>query len=127
MKSHSNKRPTALTDAITIKAVFERWPRNSWFSPKNRVFYAAQRLHKAAEQEDGLVIVRSVHDLPPIDGTTEVNTIHSILAIEGLSSLDNNISTVDAFFDAGVRIMYVLTTLPISCSFNAAFPRDCAY
>lgn len=72
------------------------------------MFYASQRLYKAVEQVDDLIIVRKASDLPATDGSKGANTIHSILAVEGLSCLDNNISSIDAFFDAGVRIMYVL-------------------
>lgn len=105
-----NPAPSIWRDSITLKAVLERWPVRSWFSPKHRVLFAAKRLHDAAHIDPQLSIVKKKQDLPThaagLDHA-ERDRVHGIIAVEGLSSLDNDISNVDRFYEAGVRIMYV--------------------
>lgn len=103
----SNAQPSIWTDSITTKAILERWPVRSWFSTKHRVLFAAQRLHQLAAQPGSqLSVVRTAQDLPssPLAGDDD-ETVHGILAVEGLSSLENDLSNVDRFYEAGVRIM----------------------
>lgn len=89
-----------------MKSFMERWPRRTWFSVKNRVLFAAQRLHDVADRNNSSIrIVRSQHDLQEVG--KKIGDIHGILGIEGLSGLENNLDNVDLFYNAGVRLMYV--------------------
>lgn len=106
----SNAQPSLWSDSITTKAILERWSIRSWFSPKHRVLFAAERLHQVAARPDSqLSVVRTVHDLPsPFaddDNKAASGKVHGVLAVEGLSSLENDLSNVNRFYEAGVRIM----------------------
>lgn len=102
MNFERNARPSKLSGAMLLKTVLERWPLRTWLSPKQRVLYQSQRLHQAAGRSDGqLAVVRKVRDMKVSD-----SRVLAILAVEGLSCLEEDVQTVDEFFDAGIRILY---------------------
>lgn len=99
-------KPSLWKDSITLKAILERWSIQSWFSPKHRVLYSAKRLREvAARPKERLSIIRTNDDLPAIDDDDRNGIVHALLAVEGLSCLENDVSNVDTFYDAGVRIL----------------------
>ena len=87
-----------------LKSALELWPMRTWFSPKERVLHQAERLNRYANASKGtLSVVRSRNDLHL---PSHVNKhVHGVIAVEGLSSLDNQLSTVDQFFQSGIRIL----------------------
>lgn len=103
----NNSRPAWWNDILTTKAVFERWPRETLVNPKARVLFQVQRLRHAVAQSNGsLSLIETQDDLrsainaiPPV--------VSAILAVEGLTSLENDITNVDRFYNNGIRILYV--------------------
>lgn len=82
-------------------SAFQRWPFRTWFSPKNRVLFQARRLHTLATRSNGsLKVVLTGRDLSP-----SPSEVAAVLAVEGLSSLNREIATVDEFFGEGIRIL----------------------
>lgn len=99
-----NERPNVFTDALVLKTVLERWPAKTWFSPKQRVLHQFRRLAGAAKENgQSLRIARSKADLR--DTGAAVQPVRSILAVEGLSCLNNDIATVNEFFEVGIRVL----------------------
>lgn len=101
MNFDRNEAPSKLSDTVFLKAVLERWPPRTWLSPKQRVLYQSQRLHKASERSNRqLEVVRSSQDMKVV-----ASKVLAILAVEGLSCLERDLRTVDEFFEAGIRIL----------------------
>lgn len=104
MKFSGNSRPHVIADLLFLKAAFELWPIRTWFSPMQRVFYQFQRLHDAERKTKGqLNIVRSRAQLN--HSPFSLPSVQAVLAVEGLSCLENKIGTVDHFYDAGIRVL----------------------
>lgn len=100
-----NQRPSTFSDAVTMKAIIENWPRRTWFSPKERVLFQAQRLKDAAARSNqSLVVVKTRKDITD-DVESSVNKVYGLLAVEGLPSLEFDITNVDVFYNAGIRIL----------------------
>jgi microsomal dipeptidase-like Zn-dependent dipeptidase len=96
------------SDMITGLAILQRWPLRTWGSLKERTLFAAQKLHNVAARSNGsFLVVTSQADLeklvqgrksrPPVTG--------GVLGIEGLHALEGDLANLDAFYDAGFRVM----------------------
>jgi microsomal dipeptidase-like Zn-dependent dipeptidase len=98
----------ASTDNITLLAIAQRWPVAAWTSLKERALYQARKLHRAAEQSGGrLVLIKSSAELADYierrKGSPEMTA--GLLGIEGAHALDGEVNNVDVLFDAGFRLM----------------------
>jgi microsomal dipeptidase-like Zn-dependent dipeptidase len=96
------------TDDITLLAIAQRWPLNTWFSLRERALYQADRLRAFAAGADGrFVIVRSERDLRIFLNRRllEPGIVGGLLAIEGAHVLEGDVANVDVMFDAGYRMM----------------------
>jgi len=102
------------TDNITWLALAELWPPATWGSLKERAIYQARRLHQAAADSDGkLLIIKSATDLSNYldlrrqrrDQVDEASITAGLLGIEGAHALDGNVANLGALFDAGFRMM----------------------
>jgi microsomal dipeptidase-like Zn-dependent dipeptidase len=101
-------RNSADTDNITLLALAQRWPTATWTSRTARALHQARRLHEAARQSDGqLVVIRSVADLDAFvqRRAAEPRLLAGLLAIEGLHALDGRLAHLDTLYAAGYRMM----------------------
>ena len=102
------RRTESDSDRITPLAIAQLWPIRTWSSLTERALYQAWKLRDAETRSEGrLVILHSTADLDNFLGLreTEPNIIAGLLAIEGLHALEGDLLNVDAFFEAGYRMM----------------------
>jgi microsomal dipeptidase-like Zn-dependent dipeptidase len=96
------------TDNITMLAIAQRWPLSAWSSLKQRALYQATRLHEAAARSGGrLVVIQTADDLTRYleRRKSEQALTAGLLGIEGAHALDQDLSNIEALFDAGFRMM----------------------
>ncbi len=95
------------SDNITLLAMAQRWPRATWTSLLERALYQSQKLHQAAADSGGrLVVVRNRAELASFIQAwkTDPQRLAAILATEGLHPLEGKLANVDRLYDAGFRI-----------------------
>ena len=95
------------SDNITLLAMAQRWPRETWSSLLQRALYQAQKLQDAAAGSDGrLLLIRTRNDLANFIEAWERDPrrVAGLLATEGLQPIENRLENVDALYDAGFRI-----------------------
>jgi membrane dipeptidase len=96
------------TDNITLLALAERWPISSWGNLTERALYQARRLHEAAENSNGrLVILKTRRDLTDFleRRKKEQAIVGGFLGIEGAHALGGEVENLDRLFDAGFRMI----------------------
>ncbi|MBY0550411.1 MAG: membrane dipeptidase, partial [Candidatus Obscuribacterales bacterium] len=96
------------SDDITLLALVSKWPAASWTRLSERVLFQASKLREFARQSNGqLTIIRSATDLKDYLARRQKNAACTagFLGIEGAHALDGDLKNIDAFFDAGVRMM----------------------
>ena len=110
-KSPSNlnvHRNSAETDNITLLAVANRWPKNTWRNLLQRALYQSELLHKLAEdQSNHFRIIRNRADLDHFLKIRQHDPSHvaGILSLEGAHALEGNLRHVKTLYDAGYRIV----------------------
>ena len=95
------------TDNITLLAMAQRWPKETWGSLLQRALYQAHKLNEASANSDGrLVLIKSRSDLASFVSAWQKDPqrVAAILATEGLQPLEGKLENVDALYDAGFRI-----------------------
>ncbi len=97
-------------DEVTPLAVASRWPARAWRSLKERALHQARKLREAEARSGGrLVIVRTAGDLARFSETKARGDaggrVACLLGVEGAHALEGDLGNVDAFFDAGFRMM----------------------
>lgn len=104
---HNSKPASAWSDALLLKTILERWPPRTWFSPKARVLHQISSLRSLVLRANGaLTVIESSKDMSFVHTKTSPDySLHTIMAVEGLSSLEGDISVIDNFFSQGVRIL----------------------
>lgn len=108
-KGQNYQSNTDETDNITALAIANRWPINTWSSLFQRALYQSQKLHRAAQNSKGnLVIIKQQQDLQGllhVKGQSDTALVGAMLSIEGLHALEANISHIEDLYDAGYRMM----------------------
>jgi len=103
---HSN---TGSTDNITALTIANRWPMKSWFSLYERAMYQSKKLHRAAQNSKGnLVIIKSQSDLQnllSIKSKGDSAIVGGLLSIEGLHALEGELQNLEPLYNAGYRMM----------------------
>lgn len=95
-------------DDITLLAVAQAWPPETWTSLLQRALYQGRKLHRfAAEAPQDLKIITSRKDLEDLlaHRAAGERVVGGILGIEGAHALDGDINNVDTLYDAGFRVM----------------------
>ncbi|MDP9941361.1 dipeptidase [Ectopseudomonas alcaliphila] len=95
------------SDNITLLAMAQRWPRETWSSLLQRALYQAQKLQDAADASEGrLVLIRSRADLARFIEAWDKDPqrVAGLLATEGLQPIENQLENIDALYAAGFRI-----------------------
>ena len=98
---------SAETDNVTLLAMAQRWPRETWNSLLQRALYQADKLERASADSAGrLTLIRSRADLATfIEAWRKDPTrVAAILATEGLHPIEGQLDNVDRLYDAGFRI-----------------------
>lgn len=96
------------TDEITPLAVAERWPFAAWRSLKERALYQAWKLNDTAARSGGrFVVVRTRGDLARFleRRKDDPQLVAGMLGVEGAHALEGDAGNLDAFFDAGFRLI----------------------
>ena len=102
---HSND---ANSDEVTLLAMIQIWPVDTWIGLKPRLLYQANKLHKFARGSKGkFSVIESVKDLESYLQSRKSNPEQTagILAVEGSHALEGNLDNIDLFFDNGIRMM----------------------
>lgn len=95
------------SDNITLLAMAQRWPRETWSSLLQRALYQAQKLKDASAGSDGrLVLIRTRADLNTFIAAwqQDPNRVAALLATEGLHPIEGKLENINALYDAGFRI-----------------------
>ncbi|MBL0952079.1 MAG: membrane dipeptidase [Pseudomonas sp.] len=95
------------SDNITLLAMAQRWPRETWNSLLQRALYQAQKLQDAAAGSDGrLVLIRTRADLANFieAWAKDPRRVAGLLATEGLQPIDGKLENIDVLYDAGFRV-----------------------
>lgn len=98
---------SADTDNITLLAMAQRWPRETWNSLLQRALYQAGKLQAASAGSQGrLVLIRTRGDLASFIQAWQQDPqrVAAILASEGLHPLEGQLENVERLYDAGFRI-----------------------
>ncbi|MGG5872614.1 dipeptidase [Pseudomonas peli] len=101
------ERNSGETDNITLLAMAQRWPKETWDSLLQRALYQAHKLNEASANSNGrLVMIKSRGDLASFVSAWQKDPqrVAAILATEGLQPIEGKLENVDALYDAGFRI-----------------------
>ncbi len=96
------------TDLINLLSVIELWPPWAWFSLMERALHQARRLRRLETRTMGqFTLITSAQGLSDFLASRSMNPrlVAGLLALEGTHALGGNLSNVDAFYDAGFRMM----------------------
>jgi membrane dipeptidase len=98
----------ATSDDITLLAIAQRWPVDSWGSLYNRARFHARRLHRAAERSGGdFVVVGSRADLEAALAAHADNpdVVAGILGTEGAHPLEGDLANIPHLYAEGYRVV----------------------
>lgn len=101
------ERNSGETDNITLLAMAQRWPKETWGSLLQRALYQAHKLNEASANSDGrLVLIKTRSDLANFVSAwkKDPQRVAAILATEGLQPIEGKLENVDTLYDAGFRI-----------------------
>ena len=101
------ERNSGDSDNITLLAMAQRWPKETWTSLLQRALYQAHKLNTASANSDGrLVLIKTRDDLDRFISAWQKGPqrVAAILATEGLQPIEGKLENVDALYDAGFRI-----------------------
>jgi membrane dipeptidase len=101
------ERNGADSDNITLLAMAQRWPRETWNSLLQRALYQAGKLQSAAASSAGrLQLIRTRGDLERFIEAwrQDPQRVAALLATEGLHPLEGRLENLDRLYDAGFRI-----------------------
>jgi membrane dipeptidase len=98
----------ATSDDITLLAIAQRWPVNTWGSLYNRARFHARRLHRAAERSGGeFVVVKNRADLSAALAVHADNPamVAGILGTEGAHPLEGDLANIPRLYEEGYRVV----------------------
>jgi len=98
----------ATSDDITLLAIAQRWPVDTWGSLYNRARFHARRLHRAAARSGGdFIVVGSQAELrAALDAhDTNPDLVAGILGTEGAHPLEGEVANIARLQDEGYRVV----------------------
>ncbi|GJL98143.1 MAG: dipeptidase [Hyphobacterium sp.] len=98
----------ASSDDITLLAIAQLWPVDTWGSLFNRARHHARRLHRAERQSDGnFIVVENRSDLSAALAAHADNPdmIAGILGTEGGHPLEGDLANIPRLFEEGYRVV----------------------
>lgn len=105
----SNKNTTA--DVVTVVAMTQQWPRETWTSLMQRALWQSQSLHNAADASGGrLTVLHSRAELDAFVARKEASAASGgdgmtagFLHVEGIHCAEGDVANIDRLYEAGVR------------------------
>ena len=95
---------TADSDTITLLALAQRWPVQTWGSIFERARYQARRLQRAAARSDGaLAMVRTREELDAALAADGV--LAGVMGMEGAHPLEGELVNLDRLYADGYRVI----------------------
>lgn len=97
---------TAETDQIALLSFAQLQSPSDWFSTKARALHQCSRLHRYAAASKGVFrVVSNQKELQRFiaDRRQQHNLCAGMLGLEGAHCLENDITNLDTFYNAGVR------------------------
>ncbi len=94
------------SDQIGLLSFAQLQPSANWFSVKKRALYQADALHDLAERSEGKFrVIKSKTDLKNFlfDRAVDRTLSSGMLGLEGAHCLENDLSNLDEFYNAGIR------------------------
>lgn len=96
------------TDDVTLLAIAQRWPRETWGNLLARALHQAFRLRAMAADSAGrlsLIETRADLDAYLARRASDPAITAAFLALEGAQPLDDDVAGLDILFDAGYRMV----------------------
>jgi microsomal dipeptidase-like Zn-dependent dipeptidase len=96
------------SDDITLLAIAQRWPVDTWGSLYNRARFHARRLHRAEARSNGdFVVVENRDDLTAALAAHDRNPdlVAGILGTEGAHPLEGELANIPRLYDEGYRVV----------------------
>lgn len=96
------------TDDVTLLAIAQRWPRETWGSLLARALHQAFRLRAMAADPSGrfsLIETRADLDTYLARRVRDPGITAAFLALEGAQPLDGDVAGIDILFEAGYRMV----------------------
>ncbi|WP_461537042.1 dipeptidase [Spongorhabdus nitratireducens] len=103
---HSN--PDDVSDNITLLALVQAWPPNTWDSLLQRALYQAERLQQLAQKNpQQLKVIATRQDLEQVLASRAEGSqqIAGFLGTEGSHALEGKLENIQRLYDAGYRMM----------------------
>lgn len=100
------EKNTAETDQVALLSFAQLRNWHDWFSMKSRALHQCEALHKTAEYSEGTFrVIQTKSDLEQFinDRAKNRSIAAGMLALEGAHCLENDLTNLDTFFNAGVR------------------------
>lgn len=98
---------TDARDNITLLALAQRWPPQTWGSLTERALYQGGRIAAIADAEpETLMLLRSGPDVARLLEQREAGaqTVGAVLGIEGAHAIDGDLANIDRLYGAGFRM-----------------------
>ncbi|WP_420434957.1 dipeptidase [Hyphobacterium sp.] len=96
------------SDDITLLAIAQRWPVDTWGALFNRARFHARRLHRAEARSNGdFVVVETRDELSAALAAHEQNPglVAGILGTEGAHPLEGELANISRLHDEGYRVV----------------------
>ena len=96
------------TDNITLLAIAQLWPANTWDSLFERANYQAMKLHRAAKDSaNTFYLIKTQQDLKNYLTQRKINPniTAGMLSLEGAHALEGKLENLDRLYIAGFRII----------------------
>jgi microsomal dipeptidase-like Zn-dependent dipeptidase len=96
------------SDQITLLALAQLWPPNTWGSLLDRALFQAEKLRRVAEDSNNtLTLVDSRAGLDRVLRARDegAQTVGAFLGVEGGHALEGDLANVDRLFGAGFRMI----------------------
>lgn len=102
---HSNS--TEAIDNITLLAIAQRWPSETYDSLFERAKYQAEKLNTAALQYGDFSLVKTKRDLKKVldQRAAGRKVLGGLLGTEGSHALDGELDNINRLFELGFRMM----------------------
>lgn len=101
------ERNSGNSDRVTLLAMAERWPPQTWTSLYRRALYQAGRLERIASSDSRVTLVRTRADLEAVVERRKSGqeALGVVLGLEGAHALEGDFDKVRGLYDAGLRML----------------------
>ena len=98
---------TDTADTITLLAMAQRWPAETYASLFARAMFQAERVKQAAQQSEHLTLIETRTGLNDLLNRRRggANVLGALLGTEGSHALDGQLENIDRLYAAGFRMM----------------------